>query len=480
MPTLNTTPNRGYQEPAVGNTLEVDVARLIAALRAIDADMAAAFAAIVAKAALASPAFTGTPTAPTAAPGTDTGQLATTAFVRAAIAALVGLAPGALDTIEELAAASENNSDLIDLLETAVALKADAAATLSALALKADAAVISAALAKRLRTDSAQSFTAAEKGQALANIGGSILAGFRDKLINGDGQINQRTYTTVADDVYWCDRHYVLTQTAAITPTILTDVANGLPFMMRLSQSQASAQRMGNAQIAEAAVSKRLRGKQMTLGGKLRCSASQAIRYAVLEWTGTADAPTSDVVASWTNGAFTAGNFFLGSNLTVAAVGTITPAANTLTDWSLTANISGSCNNLIVMMWTEGTAAQNVTLDMAWGLVVGDASTETWPYDVRSPQQEIALCQRHFVRYPNSLRIRAAGYSANARVFGQTWMFPVKMRIAPAMAASNVSYGGTNSLTFEDATADSFGAYAVAATDGSNTATFQYTADAEL
>lgn len=40
------------------------------------------------KANLASPALTGTPTAPTAAPGTDTTQLATTAFVKAAVDAL--------------------------------------------------------------------------------------------------------------------------------------------------------------------------------------------------------------------------------------------------------------------------------------------------------------------------------------------------------------------------------------------------------
>jgi hypothetical protein len=38
----------------------------------------------------ASPAFTGTPTAPTAAAGTDTTQVATTAFVNAAVAAAIG------------------------------------------------------------------------------------------------------------------------------------------------------------------------------------------------------------------------------------------------------------------------------------------------------------------------------------------------------------------------------------------------------
>lgn len=44
---------------------------------------------LAAKAALASPAFTGTPTAPTAAAGTSTTQLATTAFVAATLVATV-------------------------------------------------------------------------------------------------------------------------------------------------------------------------------------------------------------------------------------------------------------------------------------------------------------------------------------------------------------------------------------------------------
>lgn len=39
------------------------------------------------KAPSASPSLTGTPTAPTAAPGTNTTQIATTAFVTAAVAA---------------------------------------------------------------------------------------------------------------------------------------------------------------------------------------------------------------------------------------------------------------------------------------------------------------------------------------------------------------------------------------------------------
>lgn len=46
-----------------------------------------------------SPALTGTPTVPTAGRGTNNGQIASTAFVAQAMAALVNSAPGALDTL---------------------------------------------------------------------------------------------------------------------------------------------------------------------------------------------------------------------------------------------------------------------------------------------------------------------------------------------------------------------------------------------
>ncbi|TPI14100.1 hypothetical protein FJW06_12425 [Mesorhizobium sp. B4-1-3] len=53
----------------------------------------------------ASPALTGTPTAPTAAAGTNTGQIATTAFVKAAIDVVLGGVSTAFDTLSEIASA---------------------------------------------------------------------------------------------------------------------------------------------------------------------------------------------------------------------------------------------------------------------------------------------------------------------------------------------------------------------------------------
>lgn len=220
-------------------------------------------------------------------------------------------------------------------------------------------------------------------------------AGFRNRIINGDGRINQRAAVSNADDTYCVDRHYVLTQTGTIAASVLSDVADGLPSMVRLTQSQASAQRMGIATIIEAANCKDLRGSMASLIGKLRCSSSQAIRYAILEWTGAANTVTSDVVNSWTNGTFTAGQFFISSNLTVREVGTVTPAAATLTDFVLTDTLGSSFNNLILFIWTEGTAAQNVTLDVAWEFVKGDVTGQTYPQEVRAIQQELVLCQRY-------------------------------------------------------------------------------------
>ncbi|EFL9481538.1 phage tail protein [Escherichia coli] len=55
------------------------------------------------------PTFTGEPKAPTPAAGNNTTRIATTAFVRAAITALINGAPDTLDTLKEIAAAINND-----------------------------------------------------------------------------------------------------------------------------------------------------------------------------------------------------------------------------------------------------------------------------------------------------------------------------------------------------------------------------------
>ncbi|HHJ2643221.1 TPA: phage tail protein, partial [Escherichia coli] len=79
--------------------------------------------ALALKAPLSSPALTGTPTAPTAAQSVNNTQIATTAFVKSAIAGMVGSAPAALDTLNELAAALGNDPNFATTMLNALAGK---------------------------------------------------------------------------------------------------------------------------------------------------------------------------------------------------------------------------------------------------------------------------------------------------------------------------------------------------------------------
>ena len=79
--------------------------------------------ALALKAPLSNPALTGTPTAPTAAQSVNNTQIATTAFVKSAIAGMVGSAPAALDTLNELAAALGNDPNFATTMLNALAGK---------------------------------------------------------------------------------------------------------------------------------------------------------------------------------------------------------------------------------------------------------------------------------------------------------------------------------------------------------------------
>ncbi len=75
---------------------------------------------------LASPSLTGTPEAPTAEAGTNTEQIATTAFVQTAVSNLVNSAPETLDTLNELAAALGNDSNFATTISNQIGNKINA------------------------------------------------------------------------------------------------------------------------------------------------------------------------------------------------------------------------------------------------------------------------------------------------------------------------------------------------------------------
>lgn len=220
-------------------------------------------------------------------------------------------------------------------------------------------------------------------------------SGFRNLLINGDFSINQRVATSVADDAYCLDGWYVLTETGNVTVAQQSLQAFGIPTNIRLTQPDVTAKRMGLAQIVEYANCRHLKSFGAVFSGRVRHSVAAPIRYAILSWTGGADAVTSDVVLDWTNASFSAGAFFLAANVTVQAVGVVNPTPGTWTDIpSITATLSGSMNNLMVFVWTENVTAQNATLDFARMQIepgVDASEFETLPRDV-----QMMHCQRYY------------------------------------------------------------------------------------
>jgi hypothetical protein len=190
-------------------------------------------------------------------------------------------------------------------------------------------------------------------------------AGIRNILPNADFNANPSVTTTAVDAAAINSPWYALNQTANTTAALQTLQADGIPDNIRLTQSNAGAQRHGVAQIVKSDDSVRLRGSSATLSAKIRHSLAAPIRYAVLSWAGTADAVTRDVVNDWTSTNYTPSNFFI-ANVAVVAVGSITPTANAWTSVSaISGAVSSSANNLVVFFWTQDSTALNATLDVA-------------------------------------------------------------------------------------------------------------------
>ncbi|RWC91646.1 MAG: hypothetical protein EOS72_03035 [Mesorhizobium sp.] len=123
-PVDNVTANRNWPLPNGDNDLAHDVARLIGALQAADVDVAGILTLLVQKAPLLNTGLLGSPTAPSPPVGDNSNRIATTAWARLYFADFVGAAPAALDTIAELAAALQNNPDIINQLVTSIGTKA--------------------------------------------------------------------------------------------------------------------------------------------------------------------------------------------------------------------------------------------------------------------------------------------------------------------------------------------------------------------
>lgn len=133
-----------------------------------------------------------------------------TASNAAAAASAAAAATSATNAAASAASALSSKNDAADSATSALSSKNDAAASAAYAA-----SVVTGSATAAVRHDIAQGLTSGQQSQARANIGADALGGFRNKLINPIGTINQRGYVsgaaTTGANQYTLDRWRVVT-----------------------------------------------------------------------------------------------------------------------------------------------------------------------------------------------------------------------------------------------------------------------------
>lgn len=239
--------------------------------------------------------------------------------------------------------------------------------------------------------------------QDLATLDSLNIAGVQSANLYGnpDCAINQRVATTAADGNAGFDRHIVLCETGSVTLSQLAQPVTGIPFAMRMTQPDAGPKRIGYTVIPEAKDVYGYRGQNMVFAAQVRCSAATTIRCALVAWTGTADAPTRDVVNNWASTNYTAGNFFIANTLTIAVAAQAVSAATwtELVVSSITAGgviVPATANNLYLVVWSDAALAQNATLDVSLGRAGRGTVAPLWTPPIAA--LEMLRCQRDYAK----------------------------------------------------------------------------------
>jgi hypothetical protein len=301
-----------------------------------------------------------------------------------------------------------------------------------------------------------------------------FLRGNSNPIINGDMRVGQRAnfsvLTAIADGAYGLDRWVALGSGTGgvgssgqnVNVQQMTDAPTGGLNSMRL-MATTNGLKFGCVQIIENRNIAGIRSGTVTVSFKAKDSAGITdVRCAVLGWTSTADSVTRDIIS-------TSGTPWLSTPPTLAANWSYlnTPVnlnvTNSWADYRVNANVTGNPNNLAVFIWVNSTS--HTTAD---DLLITDVQLESGaiatPFERKTFQEQLADCQRYFVRRTNlsvneSFGDFIVGFNT-VRSFGSTYV-PVTMRGRPTITQSNcrlitanASLVATNITTMVDISSD--------------------------
>jgi hypothetical protein len=123
-------------------------------------------------------------------------------------------------------------------------------------------------------------------------------------------------------------------------------------------------------------------------------------------------------------------------------------------------------NNVIIMVWTEGVAAQNFTLDFDWNEF--NKGAIVMPPDFRDVGSELTLCQRYLepifeVGNPSLFRWYGPG---SAGEISHCFSFKQTKRVAPTIINATPSYINNCSAGFAEITKESYRINMLSSTPG--------------
>ena len=265
----------------------------------------------------------------------------------------------------------------------------------------------------------------------------------RNRIINGDFSVNQRGLTsTTTSGVYGHDRWQLTCSGGTTTYSNQTAALGDLPEsatqyarMVTSGQSVTSDRALLTNKIEYV---KTLSGKTVTVSFWAR-AASGAPKVAVeaTQYFGAGGSPSASVNTY-------AGKVTLSTTWTRYSVSFAVP--------SIAGKTLGTAGDFLgVNIWTSAGSdhasstgslgIQNATIDL-WGVQVEEGAVAT-PFEFRSPQEELALCQRYYYRRGiyGSPSVYMAGTNST---FGAPVSHPVQMRKTPTMTVfSEYDFTGT-------------------------------------
>lgn len=290
-------------------------------------------------------------------------------------------------------------------------------------------------------------FTATDAAAALNEVGGinsdSIAANL---VVNPEFQVDQfngAVGTTTADNGYFADVYRYLGEASATCYSLNTVIGGG-----RLNGAigfSGTTDKGGVFQVIESNKSTRLRNQTVTLSAVLTVSNTSLgnIKMGIVEWTGTADATTSDPISSWGTGGTTP---TLAANWAFVNTSANLSVTTTPTKFTVSGTVGASTNNLALLIWND---------DKSY--TVGDAIFFT-DIDLHVGQErpyrpiDVADAMVRVLRYSQVLRsVATSAYNTTLSIAEGTWhpkrAPPSLTRITAGVLVGNGSSINVTSLT---------------------------------